>query len=67
MKTKKILWADDEIDLLQPHIIFLNSKGYSVDTVTNGDDADVHIFFTCVRCAVTDGVAFAQFIYRNQF
>jgi len=39
MKTKKILWADDEIDLLQPHIIFLNSKGYLVDTVTNGDDA----------------------------
>jgi CheY-like chemotaxis protein len=39
MKKKRILWADDEIDLLQPHIIFLKSKGYDVDTVTNGDDA----------------------------
>lgn len=35
----KILWADDEIDLLKPHIIFLESKGYSVDAVNNGSDA----------------------------
>lgn len=35
----KILWADDEIDLLKPHLIFLESKGYSVDSVTNGADA----------------------------
>ncbi|MCE3296675.1 MAG: two-component system response regulator [Crocinitomicaceae bacterium] len=35
----KILWADDEIDLLKPHILFLESKGYSVDTVNNGNDA----------------------------
>jgi CheY-like chemotaxis protein len=35
----KILWADDEIDLLKPHILFLESKGYSVDRVTNGMDA----------------------------
>ena len=39
MPKKRILWADDEIDLLQPHIIFLQDKGYEVDTVTNGDDA----------------------------
>jgi len=39
MQKKQILWADDEIDLLQPHILFLQSKGYYVDTVTNGDDA----------------------------
>ena len=39
MQKKQILWADDEIDLLQPHIMFLQSKGYDVDTVTNGDDA----------------------------
>jgi CheY-like chemotaxis protein len=36
---KKILWADDEIDHLKPHIIFLQSKGYSVTTATNGSDA----------------------------
>lgn len=35
----KILWADDEIDLLKPHILFLESKGYSVETVNNGSDA----------------------------
>ncbi len=35
----KILWADDEIDLLQPYIIFLEEKGYSVTTATNGKDA----------------------------
>jgi CheY-like chemotaxis protein len=34
-----ILWADDEIDLLKPHILFLTNKGYSVDKVTNGVDA----------------------------
>jgi CheY-like chemotaxis protein len=35
----KILWADDEIDLLKPHILFLESKGYHVTTVNNGDEA----------------------------
>jgi CheY-like chemotaxis protein len=34
-----ILWADDEIDLLKPHILFLESKGYKVTTVNNGDEA----------------------------
>jgi CheY-like chemotaxis protein len=34
-----ILWADDEIDLLKPHILFLTNKGYQVDKVTNGIDA----------------------------
>ncbi len=35
----KILWADDEIELLKPHILFLENKGYSVDAITNGSDA----------------------------
>ncbi|MEO6758966.1 MAG: response regulator, partial [Saprospiraceae bacterium] len=34
-----ILWADDEIDLLKPHLMFLHSKGYEVLTATNGFDA----------------------------
>ncbi|MCQ2350675.1 MAG: PglZ domain-containing protein [Paludibacteraceae bacterium] len=34
-----ILWADDEIDLLKPHIIFLENKGYSVTPVVSGQDA----------------------------
>lgn len=37
--TTQILWADDEIDVLKPHILFLNDKGYHVETVTNGSDA----------------------------
>lgn len=39
MQDTTILWADDEIDLLKPHILFLNEKGYTVKTVTNGSDA----------------------------
>ena len=39
MQDTTILWADDEIDLLKPHILFLNEKGYKVTTVTNGNDA----------------------------
>ncbi|MGB4776651.1 MAG: bifunctional response regulator/alkaline phosphatase family protein [Daejeonella sp.] len=39
MQETYILWADDEIDLLKPHILFLNEKGYKVKTVTNGNDA----------------------------
>lgn len=35
----KILWVDDEIDLLKPHVMFLVSKGYEVDTCNNGYDA----------------------------
>ncbi len=34
-----ILWADDEIDLLKPHIMFLKAKGYDVDTANSGADA----------------------------
>jgi CheY-like chemotaxis protein len=36
---RKILWADDEIDLLRPHIRFLEQKGYAVTAVPNGEDA----------------------------
>lgn len=37
--ARKILWVDDEIDLLKPHILFLNAKGYEVITVNNGRDS----------------------------
>lgn len=39
MATASILWADDEIDLLKPHILFLKGKGYDVTTVNSGRDA----------------------------
>jgi CheY-like chemotaxis protein len=35
----KILWADDEIELLKPHILFLEQKGYEVTSVNNGSSA----------------------------
>lgn len=37
--ANRLLWADDEIELLNAHIIFLRNKGYEVNTVTNGLDA----------------------------
>lgn len=39
MTRPQILWADDEIELLKPHVMFLTAKGYDVTTVTNGQDA----------------------------
>jgi DNA-binding response OmpR family regulator len=38
-KMVKILWVDDEIEMLKPHIIYLQSKGYNLDTINNGNDA----------------------------
>ena len=35
----RILWADDEIELLKPHVMFLENKGYQVTTVQSGNDA----------------------------
>ena len=39
MSNGLLLWADDEIELLRPHILFLEKKGYEVITVSNGLDA----------------------------
>ncbi len=39
MNNIKILWVDDEIDLLKPHILFLEKKNYNVTTCNNGRDA----------------------------
>jgi len=39
MQNFKILWADDEIDLLKPHILFLQQRGYDIVTVNSGLDA----------------------------
>ncbi|MCC8143018.1 MAG: PglZ domain-containing protein [Tannerellaceae bacterium] len=39
IKQDRILWADDEIDLLKPHILFLQDKGYEVVPVISGQDA----------------------------
>ncbi|MCR5512300.1 MAG: PglZ domain-containing protein [Prevotella sp.] len=39
MSNGRLLWADDEMELLRAHLIFLEKKGYEVTTVTNGTDA----------------------------
>ncbi|MCB0287488.1 MAG: response regulator, partial [Calditrichaeota bacterium] len=38
MNKAKILWVDDEVEFLQPHILFLRDKGYDVETATNAED-----------------------------
>ncbi len=43
MKNNRILWVDDEIEMLRAHIIFLNEKGYEVETTTNGQDAILEV------------------------
>lgn len=39
MNKAKILWVDDEVEFLQPHILFLKERGYDVSTAVNADDA----------------------------
>jgi DNA-binding response OmpR family regulator len=39
MNNGLLLWVDDEIELLKAHILFLEKKGYEVETVSNGQDA----------------------------
>lgn len=39
MEKITILWADDEMELLKPHILFLNNKGYDVISAVSGDEA----------------------------
>ena len=38
MKSR-ILWVDDEIDMLKSNIMFLKQKGYDISEATNGEDA----------------------------
>jgi CheY-like chemotaxis protein len=39
VSPKRLLWVDDEIDLLRPHLLFVQGRGYHIDAVANGDDA----------------------------
>jgi DNA-binding response OmpR family regulator len=38
MRKIRILWTDDEVEALKPHIFFLQEKGYEIDTCSNGND-----------------------------
>ncbi len=39
MESIKILWVDDEIEMLKPHFLFLEDRGYTTTSCTNGQDA----------------------------
>jgi DNA-binding response OmpR family regulator len=39
MRKIRILWTDDEVEALKPHIFFLTEKGYDIDTCSNGNDS----------------------------
>lgn len=39
LAKRRILWADDEIEMLRPHQLFLGERGYEVTPVSNGRDA----------------------------
>lgn len=50
----KILWVDDEIDFLKPHIMFIEAKGYKVDTCNNGYDAVEMVGATAYDLVILD-------------
>ncbi|MCK4680784.1 response regulator, partial [bacterium] len=39
VSARKILWVDDEIEMLKPHIIFLEQKGFEIATASGGTEA----------------------------
>ena len=49
LEQKKILWVDDEIDSLRPHILFLEQRGYPVKVGMSSaarSDADARELWT---------------------
>lgn len=42
-KSHQLLWIDDEIEALRPHILFLEERGYAITPATNGDDGIAHL------------------------
>ena len=74
MSEIKILWADDEIDLLKPQLMFLEKKGYKVTTVTNGHDAmeelsldkDIDVVFLDESMPGISGLETLEEIKRNR-
>ena len=57
MNKITILWVDDEIDLLKPHILFLEGKNYAVVTCTSGQEALEEIQKTTVDIIFLDEIS----------
>ena len=54
MSSIKILWVDDEIDLLRPHLMFLEQRDYQIVPCNNGQDALTHIKSTIFDAVILD-------------
>ena len=56
MNPIKVLWADDEMELLKPHLLFLQQKGYEVIPVISGDEAleVLHQACECSSCIAVE-------------
>src|SRR3954471_997671 len=54
MSVAKILWVDDEIDSLTSQVMFLENKGYEVQTKTNGFDAVEYVKDNIVDVVLLD-------------
>jgi hypothetical protein len=54
MRLATVLWVDDEIEILEAHKLFLEMKGYSVVTMTNGFDAIDYLTVHLVDCILLD-------------
>ena len=53
-KPIQILWVDDEVDLLKPHILFLSNKGYEVVPCNNGLEAIELLDFANFQAVLLD-------------
>ena len=66
-----ILWVDDEIDHLKPHILFLEDKGFNISTASNGADAVILIkennFYSSYWFPATEGriIMFPSSLYHS--
>ena len=54
MDKARILWVDDEVDSLTPHVIYLEGKGFVVHVATNAADALRHMAAHPVDCVLLD-------------
>ena len=57
----KILWVDDEIDLLKSFVFFLEERNYDVDTCNNGNDAIEKVLENKYDMVILDEMGYLPF------